>query len=52
MRNLLSRLGSWLNRKLNIIETDPEMNAYYDRVDRELDIKEAAEKARRKERKS
>jgi hypothetical protein len=37
MKAALSKFFRWLNRKLNIVETDPEKNAYYDRVDRELD---------------
>ena len=33
---MVRRLFQWLNKKLNFIETDPVMNAYYDRVDQEL----------------
>jgi hypothetical protein len=40
MRSGLRRFFSWLNRKLRIVETDPEKNAYYDMADRELDYQE------------
>ena len=33
----MRRFLSWLNRKLNIVETDPTANAWYDWADRELD---------------
>lgn len=40
MKAALRKFFGWLNRKLNIVETDPEKNAYYDAVDRELDYQE------------
>lgn len=42
MRRLLARLGSWLNRKLNIVAS-PEESAYYDRWDRIFDEREGRE---------
>jgi hypothetical protein len=47
MKAALSKFFRWLNRKLNIVETDPEKNAYYDRVDRELDYIEWYERVGR-----
>jgi membrane protein DedA with SNARE-associated domain len=34
---MLRRFLSWLNRKLNIVETDPVKNEYYDKADQWLD---------------
>lgn len=37
---MIRRFLAWVNRRLNIIETDPEKNAYYDWADRWLDEQE------------
>ncbi len=36
----MKRFLAWLNRKLGLVETDPVKNAEYDRIDRELRIRE------------
>lgn len=33
----MRRFLAWLNEKLGIVETDPEKNAMYDRMDQALD---------------
>ena len=42
---MIRRLLSWLNAKLNIVETDPDANAYYAWADTRLD--ELAAEAKR-----
>lgn len=36
-RGVLTRVWWWVNGRLNLVETDPERNAAYGRVDDELD---------------